>query len=771
MRNGLDVTGEDLLLLYASQNGNAKGIAEDLYEVCVSSGLKCELKCCSEVDTLDGKTCLVLIASTTGDGDPPDTARKFWRRLNKRDTTSTTTPLASLYYTVLGLGDTNYTNFCNFGKTVDQKLCSLGAKRFYECGWADDGTGLEVVVEPWIENLPSALRTHLSTVQHQPHLTNTTQLTRHTREVILEGGCACGEQMVNMNGNTEVKESKYIPDVMKSGPDVDDRKIEQSNSSNSMSDSGRESDVERTIQHNHNNQKQTIVVESSRMLEETKDKLLTIAAKYKIDLLPQEELENLPLKSCAFPLETKLTLPILPPSYLSISYQESAEEPLTNLDTSPYPSAASEPIDTIVESVKRLTRYDAIKTTLEVKLRLSNNTLDKFEYEPGDSYGVLVRNPKCDVEMLLHLLGLTGQADNIFELSVMLDTKKKCAAVPSFIPARGFLRNILESCVDIRAIPKKPLVRSLVEHTADPKERRRLQELVSKEGAGEYSQHVRGANLSLLDLLIIFSSCQPPITTLLEHLPRLLPRAYSIISSPLINQSCVTFACNIIEIPRINSVTYSRRGISTGWFSSLCKDLCDAEDIAQPMGNLTLNAHRDIHAEIYKRSNQNFHLPKQAATPIIMVGPGTGVAPFVGFLRHREKIMAINQEQKFGESWLFYGCRHRERDFIFKEELQRFEQKQILNHFIVSFSREEEINLGSKYVQHNIVKHGNALANLLLNLQAIIYICGDAQNMAKDVFEAFVNVLDVHVDIPDFKPREYLAEMQLQRRYLQDIWS
>ncbi|KAI0214798.1 hypothetical protein LSAT2_000049 [Lamellibrachia satsuma] len=145
------------LLLYGSQTGQAQGIAEEITDRAPGQGLNAELHCLSltekrfylERETcafyLERETCAVIIVSTTGDGEPPDTVLKFMRRLRKK-----TLPgdyMAHLHYTMLGLGDSNYTNFCKCGKTLDGRLQQLGATRFYPAGWADDATGSTIPVE------------------------------------------------------------------------------------------------------------------------------------------------------------------------------------------------------------------------------------------------------------------------------------------------------------------------------------------------------------------------------------------------------------------------------------------------------------------------------------------------------------------------------------------------------------------------------------------------------------------------------------------------
>ncbi|NXK27813.1 MTRR reductase, partial [Arenaria interpres] len=147
------------LLLYATQKGQAKAIAEEIWQQAGAHGLEADMHCISEMDKYNLETekdPVVIVISTTGTGDPPDTARKFVKKI--QDTTLPPDHFAHLQYGLLGLGDSEYTFFCNGGKTVDRRLQELGAQRFYDTGLADDCVGLELVVDPWIDGLWLALK-------------------------------------------------------------------------------------------------------------------------------------------------------------------------------------------------------------------------------------------------------------------------------------------------------------------------------------------------------------------------------------------------------------------------------------------------------------------------------------------------------------------------------------------------------------------------------------------------------------------------------------
>eukprot|EP00095_Tigriopus_kingsejongensis_P011925 snap_masked-scaffold507_size152468-processed-gene-0.25 protein:Tk11925 transcript:snap_masked-scaffold507_size152468-processed-gene-0.25-mRNA-1 annotation:"hypothetical protein LOTGIDRAFT_225295" len=146
------------LLLFGSVTGKAESIAELIAEEASKRGLTPALRSMEgfgKTYDLTQEKVVVMVSSTTGDGDQPETAEPFWRKIKKKALSSE--HFANVQFTILGLGDSNYTQFCNGPKTLHARLLDLGAKTFYEPDWADDGVGLELVVEPWIDNLWSAL--------------------------------------------------------------------------------------------------------------------------------------------------------------------------------------------------------------------------------------------------------------------------------------------------------------------------------------------------------------------------------------------------------------------------------------------------------------------------------------------------------------------------------------------------------------------------------------------------------------------------------------
>lgn len=132
-----------------------------------------------------------------------------------------------------------------------------------------------------------------------------------------------------------------------------------------------------------------------------------------------------------------------------------------------------------------------------------------------------------------------------------------------------------------------------------------------------------------------------------------------------------------------------------------------------------------------------------------------------------------------GETWLYFGCRHRNKDFLFREELERFVSNGTLNHLKVCFSRDnEEVEEGvaqsttrPRYVQHNLLLDSKAITSILLEQNGYIYVCGDAKNMAKDVNDTLMEMIKTQLQVDQLEAMKMLAALREEKRYLQDIWG
>ncbi|KAF5270978.1 hypothetical protein FQA39_LY08281 [Lamprigera yunnana] len=381
-----------------------------------------------------------------------------------------------------------------------------------------------------------------------------------------------------------------------------------------------------------------------------------------------------------------------------------------------------------------------------------NFDIDK-EFQPGDTIGILPNNNSNEVIQILTRLNLIKEAKKKYHLNILQNTKKKNAAIPSHIPNVGTLYHLFLRHLDIKSPPKKLFLKMLMRYTSDAEEIETLKQLTSPDGSTLYKDFIN-THAGLLNVLNAFPSCTPAIDRIIENLGPLQPRPYSISSSPLIDTLHFTFS-----VTELNSTT---TGVCSGWLE---EKITFGKTIIESINNLDLNSENDI--LFYFRHSNDFRLPHNCLLPIIMIGPGTGVAPYVGFLQHR-KILNMQHNQQFGCSWLFYGCRYFDRDFLYKEEIDNFLQIGVLTKLFSCFSRDAATKV---YVQDLIMENANAFIHKVVNENAIVYVCGDSKNMIQDVRSTIVNCLSEQMAWSLTESTSYFKQLQKNKRFIEDLWT
>ena len=356
-----------------------------------------------------------------------------------------------------------------------------------------------------------------------------------------------------------------------------------------------------------------------------------------------------------------------------------------------------------------LTSPDSSKEIRHYEISIAGSGLS---YEAGDALNVVPVNCPELVADIIKAIGCSGDEEE---------------------PVSGILMPLSEALREHFEIklPSKELLNEIAKRSGDQE----LNNLLTTDDKDQLTKYLWGRDT--LDLLLQFPAMQFSAAEFLALLKPLQHRAYSISSSGKANPETVHLTISSV---RYNSFNREHKGVCSTYLADIADENSAVRCFFSP--------------------NKVFRVPEDNDLPMIMVGPGTGVAPFRAFLQEREFRKAK------GLNWLFFGDRNADKDFIYRDEIEAMQLHGVLNRLDLAFSRDQEEKI---YVQDRMREKGAELF-ALLEQGGYFFVCGDAYRMAKDVDKALHDVIAIHGDLSEEQAAEYVNQMKKDKRYVRDVY-
>ncbi|KAH3677021.1 hypothetical protein WICMUC_001927 [Wickerhamomyces mucosus] len=350
-------------------------------------------------------------------------------------------------------------------------------------------------------------------------------------------------------------------------------------------------------------------------------------------------------------------------------------------------------------------------------------------YSPGDTISLYPSNSVENVNQFIEILQLESVADK----KVYLENLP--SLMEGGIISTLTLRSLITHHLDISSIPRRSFFKLLYKFATDEREISKLKEFSSFNDPEELYNYCNRPRRSILEVLQEFFSVKIPIEYLCDLIPFIKPRLFSI-SSGFIKAQQKTVDLTIAVVEYQTKIKRTRKGLCTTWIK-------------------TLEENDKI---IYKLNKNNLNFRENS--PIIMIAPGTGIAPMRSLIQHSIESKGYDKEKLY----LFFGNRYFTKDFHYREELLKYEEQNKLTLF-TNFSREQQ-----GYVQDSLYLHSKLVVKLLTSKNAIIFVCGSSGKMPTQVRITFETILQEELELSVEESKKYLLELETHNRYIQETW-
>lgn len=407
----------------------------------------------------------------------------------------------------------------------------------------------------------------------------------------------------------------------------------------------------------------------------------------------------------------------------------------------------------IVESREIFTVKD--RNCLHMEIDISGSNLS---YQTGDHIAIWPTNSGKEVDRFLNITGLLSKRDSVINVKALDPTAKVPFPTPTTYDA--VVRYHIEICAPV----SRQFISSLAAFAPNEKSKAEMVKLGSDKDY--FHSRINGQYLNIAQVLEEVSEGQKwtnvPFSLFIEGLIKIQPRYYSISSSSLVQKNKISITA-VVESMSLPGRSDALKGVTTNYLLAL-KQKQHGEPNPDPHG-LTYditgprNKYDGFHVPVHVR-HSNFKLPSDPSKPIIMVGPGTGVAPFRGFVQ--ERAAQAKDGQNVGRTILLFGCRRAKEDFLYETEWEHY-KNDLGDSFslVTAFSRDGAEKV---YVQHRLKEMADEI-NELLQQKAYFYVCGDASNMAREVNTVLTQIISEKRGIPEAKAEEIVKSMRSSNQY------
>lgn len=450
---------------------------------------------------------------------------------------------------------------------------------------------------------------------------------------------------------------------------------------------------------------------------------------FKVDFLPNNSSNKAP-PSQVLPVNTSLSSKI--PASLKHFFTAPTAKVTVNRELQTRPLHSTNP--TLLGSTRHI----------EIDLKDAG-----VSYMTADNLAVLPMNPLASVQILANELNY--DLDAVVSFS-SIDGKEN--DFKQVYPTPCTVQELLLCYVDFCGPIRHSSLKHLLAYIPDETQKSWLTTLLSPEKRKAFKEEIEDQHHSLLSLILgpLESVRQSlPLDALLHIAPPIQPRYYTISSSSTVFPTSVHITVSVTQYPVKNKVTQAKERVFTGLCSGYLRDLEVGQNV-----------------RIFVRAS-SFRLPKVLQSPVIMVGPGTGFAPMRALLQEREYLLSKNKTKNngaaSGECQLFFGCKHKEVDYIYRDEIERWQAGDIVTTLHTAFSRDDPTH--KVYVQHLMTEQ---IADLLINQGGSLFVCGATQ-MGTDVMNRIIELLQTQQKVSKEEATLTVKKLQEKGRYVQELWT